>query len=67
MYDFFEDKNITTEARVSLILNTFMYIDDCISIENFFENNRSIQAGANFSRRHNNRNHICTNDPNRIR
>lgn len=43
MYDFFEDKNITTESRVSLILNTFMYIDDCISIENFLKTTEDIQ------------------------
>ena len=33
MYDFFEDHGITTEARVSLVLNVFMYVDDCIDIE----------------------------------
>lgn len=29
MSDFFEKKGITDEARISIILNTFMYIDKC--------------------------------------
>ena len=35
MYDFFEENGITFEARVSLVLNVFMYVDDCIDIEEF--------------------------------
>lgn len=30
MSDFFAEKGITNEARASIILNTFMYVDKCI-------------------------------------
>ena len=36
MEDFFEHYGISNEARVSIILNTFMYIDDCIDIDDFY-------------------------------
>ena len=34
MSDFFAEKGITNEARASIILNTFMYVDRCIKSEN---------------------------------
>lgn len=33
MADFFAEKGITNEARASIILNTFMYVDRCIKSE----------------------------------
>ncbi|MCR4640243.1 Mbeg1-like protein [Ruminococcus sp.] len=33
MSDFFAEKGITNEARASIILNTFMYVDRCIKSE----------------------------------
>lgn len=30
MNDFFENKGIKNESRISIVLNTFMYIDKCI-------------------------------------
>ncbi len=39
MYDFFENHGITMEARVSLVLNVFMYVDDCIDIEDYYNKN----------------------------
>ncbi len=37
MYDFFEENGITFEARVSLVLNVFMYVDDCIDIDGYYQ------------------------------
>ncbi|MCQ2417831.1 MAG: hypothetical protein MJ071_08485 [Oscillospiraceae bacterium] len=46
MYDFFENHGITMEARVSLVLNVFMYVDDCIDISAFQrDNNRFSTLG----------------------
>ena len=38
MFDFFEDHGISMEARVSLVLNVFMYVDDCININIYYDN-----------------------------
>jgi len=37
MTDFFENFEIKNEARVSLVLNVFMYVDDCIDIDGYYQ------------------------------
>lgn len=39
MDNFFEEHEINAEARISFILNVFMYIDDCIKIDDYVTHN----------------------------
>lgn len=41
MEDFFEINNISEEARVSIVLNTFMYIDRSIDKDEMYTSERS--------------------------
>lgn len=43
MDNFFEEHGITAEARISFILNVFMYIDDCIDIQKYADKNKALQ------------------------
>lgn len=38
-----EKHGITAEARISFILNVFMYIDDCIDIQKYADKNKALQ------------------------
>ena len=39
MDNFFEEHEINAEARISFILNVFMYIDDCLKIDKYVADN----------------------------